>query len=198
MSKLFFYILLFSGFFFSFSQSVWELEKDELGIQVYTRAVKTSSIKEYRATTIVKASIKSLVNKIIDGDHLKQWNYKTITSELIEKKNKNKYIIYMYNNLPWPAKDRDHISELEVIAVSDSLTKVVIKSDAKRIPEKKGVIRVVEFSGHWILEKTKEGVKVTQQMYGDPGGYLPVFVVNSMLVNAPFYTFKQLKMQLNH
>jgi len=169
-----------------------------LGIQVYTRAVKTSSIKEYKATTIVKTSIKSLVNKIIDGERLKKWNYKTVTSELLEKKSKNKYIIYMYNNLPWPAKDRDHISELEVIAVNDSLTKVTIKSDAKRIPVKKGVIRVVKFSGHWILEKTKEGVKVTQQMYGDPGGYLPVFVINSMLVNAPFYTFKQLKIQLDH
>jgi len=198
MGKLLFYILLFNGFFFSFSQSVWELEKDELGIQVYTRAVKTSSIKEYKATTIVKASIKSLVDKIIDGEQLKKWNYKTITSELLEKKDKNKYIIYMYNNLPWPAKDRDHVSELEVIAVSDSLTKVAIKSDAKRIPEKKGVIRVVEFSGYWILEKTKLGVKVTQQMHGDPGGSLPTFIVNSMLVNAPFNTFKRLKEQLDN
>jgi len=198
MDKLLFYILLFNGFFFSFSQSVWELEKDELGIQVYTRAVKTSSIKEYKATTIVKASIKSLVDKIIDGEQLKKWNYKTITSELLEKKDKNKYIIYMYNNLPWPAKDRDHVSELEVIAVSDSLTKVAIKSDAKRIPEKKGVIRVVEFSGYWILEKTKLGVKVTQQMHGDPGGSLPTFIVNSMLVNAPFNTFKRLKEQLDN
>jgi len=174
------------------------LEKDELGIQVYTRTVKTSSIKEYKATTIVKASIKSLVNKIIDGEQLKKWNYKTIISELLEKKDKNKYIIYMYNNLPWPAKDRDHVSELEVIAVSDSLTKVAIKSDAKRIPEKKGVIRVVEFSGYWILEKTKLGVNVTQQMHGDPGGSLPTFIVNSMLVNAPFNTFKRLKEQLDN
>jgi len=191
-------MLLFNVFFFSFSQSVWELEKDESGIQVYTRAVKSSSIKEYKAITIVKGSIKSLVNKIIDGEQLKKWNYKTIRSELLEKKSKNKYIIYMYNNLPWPAKDRDHISELEVITVSDSLIKVTIKSDAKRIPEKKGVIRVVEFSGLWILEKTKEGVKVTQQMYGDPGGYLPSFIVNSMLVNAPFNTFKRLKEQLDN
>jgi len=191
-------MLLFNVFFFSFSQSVWELEKDESGIQVYTRAVKSSSIKEYKAITIVKGSIKSLVNKIIDGEQLKKWNYKTIRSELLEKKSKNKYIIYMYNNLPWPAKDRDHISELEVITVSDSLITVTIKSDAKRIPEKKGVIRVVEFSGLWILEKTKEGVKVTQQMYGDPGGYLPSFIVNSMLVNAPFNTFKRLKEQLDN
>jgi len=191
-------MLLFNGFFFSFSQSVWELEKDESGIQVYTRTVKTSSIKEYKATTIVKGSVKSLVNKITDGEQLKKWNYKTIRSELLEKKNKNKYIIYMYNNLPWPAKDRDHISELEVIAVSETLTKVAIESDAKRIPEKKGVIRVVEFSGHWILEKTKLGVKVTQQMHGDPGGSLPTFIVNSMLVNAPFNTFKRLKEQLDN
>ena len=60
------------------------------------------------------------------------------------------------------------------------------------------MIRVVNFSGFWLLEKTKSGVRVTQQMYGDPGGSLPVFIVNSMLVNAPFNTFKRLKEQLNN
>ena len=198
MGRLVFCILFFNTFIFSFSQSLWELEKDEMGIQIYTRVVKTSSIKEYKATTIINTSMQTLINKIVDGERLKQWNYKTIKSTLLEKKNKNKYIIYMYNNLPWPAKDRDHVSELEIIKVCDTLTKVTIKSDAKRIPEKKGVVRVVDFSGCWSLEKTHKGIKVTQQMYGNPGGSLPVFIINSMLVNAPFYTFKQLKVQLDH
>jgi len=198
MSKLLFYILFFNGFFFSFSQSVWKLEKDESGIQVYTRAVKTSSIKEYKATTIVKASIKSLVDKIIDGEHLKDWNYKTTKSRLLERKSENECLVYMYNDLPWPAKNRDHISELKLDVVNSLLTKISIKSVPKKLKEKNGVIRVDNFSGFWLLEKTKLGVIVTQQMYGDPGGSLPAFIINAMLVNAPFNTFKQLKEQLDN
>ena len=198
MKKLCSLLLLFSCFLSGYSQSVWKLEKDASGIQVYTRDVSTSSIKEYKATALIKTSLQSLVNKIIDGEHLKEWNYKTTKSSLLEKKSDNEYLVYMYNDLPWPAKNRDHISELKLDVISNSLTKISIKSVPEKIIEKKGVIRVVNFSGFWLLEQTKLGVMVTQQMYGDPGGSLPAFIVNSMLVNAPFNTFKQLKEQLDN
>ena len=196
-TKFYFLILLFNCFFSSYSQSEWELEKDALGIQVFTRTASVSSIKEYKATTLIKTSLKSIVSKIIDGEHLKDWNYKTTKSNLLEKISDNEYLIYMYNDLPWPAKNRDHISTLKIDEISSSLTKISIISTPKKLLEKSGVIRVVNFSGFWLLEKTKLGIKVTQQMYGDPGGSLPVFIVNSMLVKAPFNTFKRLKEQLD-
>jgi len=198
MKKLCSLLLVFSCFLSSYSQSVWKLEKDVSGIQVYTRNVGVSSIKEYKAITLIKTSLKSLVNKIIDGEHLKDWNYKTTKSRLLEKKSDNECLVYMYNDLPWPAKNRDHISELKLEVISSLLTKISIKSVPKKLTEKKGVIRVVNFSGFWLLEKTKFGIKVTQQMHGDPGGSLPIFIVNSMLVNAPFNTFKRLKEQLDN
>ena len=198
MKKLCSLLLLFSCYFSSYSQSAWELEKDASGIQVYTRKVSISSIKEYKATTLIKTSLESLVSKIIDGEHLKDWNYKTTKSSLLEKKSDTEFLVYMYNDLPWPAKNREHISELKLDVVSNTLTKISIKSSSEKLAEKKGVIRVVNFSGFWLLEKTSAGVKVTQQMYGDPGGSLPVFIINAMLVSAPFNTFKLLKEQLDN
>jgi len=198
MKKLYSLLLIFSCFLTSYSQSVWKLEKDASGIQVYTRKVSDSSIKEYKAVTIIKTSLKSLVNKITDGEHLKDWNYKTTKSSLLEKKSDNEYLVYMYNDLPWPAKNRDHISELKLEMISNSLTKISITSVPEKLTENRGVVRVVNFSGFWLLEKTKLGVKVIQQMHGDPGGSLPTFIVNSMLVNAPFNTFSRLKEQLDN
>jgi len=191
-------IFLFGCFFSGYSQSIWMLEKNASGIKVYTRSVSVSSIKEYKAITLIKTSLKSLVDKIIDGEHLKDWNYKTTKSSLLEKKSENEYLVYMYNDLPWPAKDRDHFSELKVNVINESLIKIGIKPGSKKNLEKSGVIRVVNFSGFWLLEKTKQGIKVTQQMYGDPGGALPTFIVNSMLVKAQFYNFQQLKKQLGN
>ena len=198
MKKLCALLLLFSYFFSSYSQSDWKLEKDASGIQIYTRIVSVSSIKEYKAITLMKTSLKSLVYKIIDGEHLKDWNYKTTKSRLLDKKSDKECLVYMYNDLPWPAKNRDHVSELKVDVVNSLLTKISIKSSPKKLNQKKGVIRVVNFSGFWLLEKTKLGVIVTQQMHGDPGGALPTFIINAMLVNAPFNTFKQLKEQLDN
>ena len=61
-TKFYFLILLFNCFFSSYSQSEWELEKDALGIQVFTRTASVSSIKEYKATTLIKTSLKSIVS----------------------------------------------------------------------------------------------------------------------------------------
>jgi len=190
--------LLFSYNLFSYSQSTWELEKDDLGIQVYTREIGTSQVKEYKAITLIKTSLESVVHKIVDGEHLKEWNYKTTESRLLEKNTQNEYFVYMYNDLPWPAKNRDHVSKLKLTVVSDTVLKIRIEPAPKKLTEKKGVIRVNRFSGFWLLEKTKDGIRVTQQMHGDPGGSLPIFIVNSMLVNAPFNTFKRLKEQLSN
>ena len=198
MKKLCSLLLMLSCALSSYSQSDWKLEKDASGIQVYTRIVSVSSIKEYKAITLMKTSLKSLVHKIIDGEHLKDWNYKTTKSRLLEKKSDNECLVYMYNDLPWPAKNRDHVSELKVDVISNSLTKISIKSVPEKLTEKRGVIRVINFSGFWLLEKTKFGVKVTQQMHGDPGGSLPTFIINSMLVSAPFNTFKLLREQLDN
>lgn len=199
MKNLFFYLLIIGGFFLSYSQSpLWELEKDESGVQVYTRSINELSIKEYKAVTLIKTTLKLLLNKITDGEHLKDWNYKTTKSSLLEKKSGNEYIIYMYNDLPWPVRNRDHISELKVNVISSTLTRVNIKSAPRDFLENQGAVRVIGFSGFWLLEKTKLGIKVTQQMNGDPGGSLPTFITNIMLVNAPFNTFTRLREQLDN
>ena len=94
MKKQFLFLLISGSFFFSYSQSsIWELIKDESGVEVYTRSVNESSIKEYKAVTIVKTTLKSLLYKITDGKHLKDRNYKTIKSSLLERKLDNEYLV---------------------------------------------------------------------------------------------------------
>lgn len=188
-----FYFLFFLSSAFCYSQANWKLQKDFLGINVFTRSVDFSPLKEYKVSTVIKTPINSLIKILVNGDYLKEWNYRTTKSRLLGVGSGNKYLVYMYNDLPWPAKNRDHVSELKLEYINDSLVRINIKSKPDKIIKTKGVIRVINFSGFWLLEKTKIGVKVTQQMYGDPGGYLPAFIVNSFIVDAPFSTFKKLK-----
>lgn len=196
MNKLFLIILILFYSSLGVSQVDWKLIKDASSIKVYTRAVNTSRIKEYKAETVINTTLSALVDKITDGDKLKNWNYKVAKSSLIDQKSENVYMVYMYNDLPWPVKNRDHISELSVIKVDSETVKVKIAPSSVSVPKKDGVVRVIDFSGFWLFQKTEFGVKVTQQMHGDPGGRLPTFVVNSLLITAPYYTLRKLKEQL--
>lgn len=196
MSKLLFAILIASISFSCYSQSNWELVKEDHDIQIFVRPKEGSSIKEYKAVTNINTSLTNLVDKLTNGDALKNWNYKTSESKLLTKESDSTYIVYMYNDFPWPVKNRDHISKLEVLTLNENTIKIEITSVANRVPKKEGIIRVRKFTGFWLLEKTGETIRVTQQMHGEPGGYLPSFLINSTLIKAPFYTLDKLKKQL--
>ena len=109
----------------------------------------------------------------------------------------NQFVVYMFNDMPWPAKNRDHIFSLTLHKVNDTLVKINIKSLPNRLPLNKSVIRVVHFSGFWLLEKSNKGTIVTQHMHGDPGGLIPSFIVNTVIVDAPFNSFSRLKLLFN-
>ena len=189
--KIYFLFIVVS-FGFSQAQIKWTLNKNENNIKVYSRVVNGSNFKEYKAVTLIKAPMDSIVSVLVDGDNLKKWNYKTTKSALLESTSDNEFTVYMYNDMPWPAKNRDHISRLKLYSVNDSIVRINIKSLPNRLPIKKGVVRVVHFSGFWLLEEFKKGTRVTQHMHGDPGGLIPSFIVNTVIVDAPFYSFSKL------
>lgn len=186
-------LTLFFSFQFLVAQDNWKLSKSKQGIQVFVKEKLGYAIKEYKAEMTLKSTRDKLLKMILNGDSLKFWTYKTDRSKLLKKKADTVYYVYMYNDFPWPVKNRDHVSKLTVSYPSKTSTKVTIESSPKYISEKPGVVRVVDFSGFWLLEEVESGVKVTQQLYGDPAGYLSSFIVNSILVKAPYNTFLKLK-----
>ncbi|MGB1269009.1 MAG: START domain-containing protein [Flavobacteriaceae bacterium] len=193
MKPFFLSIILSICFLFSFSQEQWVLKEQEDGIRVYTRKTRKSSVKEFKAITVFQASIQSVIDKITDAEGLKHWNYKTTESRLIERVSDKEFIIYMYNNFPWPVKDRDHISKLTLSKIDSSSVRIDISSLPNRLPKIEGVIRIEEFSGYWLIEKTVNGIQVTQQMYGEPKGRVPSLIINATLAKAPLYSFKRLR-----
>ena len=178
----------------SFSQENWKLKENKDNVQVFTKDVVNSKIKQYRAITTVDQSLEKVVNTILDADKIKEWNYKTTESYLIKKESDSIHYIYMYNDLPWPVLNRDFISKLTVTSISEKSIKIIIEpGDNSLVPEKDGVIRMSEFKGYWLIESLNGKTKITQEIYGNPEGNLPSFFVNSTLVAAPYNTFLKLR-----
>lgn len=196
MIKQFLSFVLTCCCFLSYSQNDWELKKNEDGIKVYTRKTNKSSVKEFKAVMLLKTTMTSLVDKITDAKGLKNWNYRTTKSRLLERISDNESIVYMYNDFPWPVKNRDHISKLTLLNIDPSIVKIEITSVPNIVPEYDNAIRIEEFSGFWLLEKTNKGILVTQQMHGEPKGNVPSVIINATLAKAPLYSFKRLKKHL--
>ena len=175
----------------------WELKRDKNGVIVYTRKLDSTKINEYKAVTLVKTSVKKALAVLTDGNRLWKWNHKTSESKTLKKISDTEFIIWIKNDLPWPLKSRDNVVRVKVSDYEPSGYYLDLSPDTSGIfPEQKNSIRVTNFSGYWLIIPKGEFVEITQQLYGDPGGTLPSWVLNSVITTAPYHSFQDLKQLL--
>jgi hypothetical protein len=61
----------------------WSLDKDKDGIEVYTRPVEGSGIKEFKGVADVDADIENILSLLRDSDRFKTWFPNTSESKLL-------------------------------------------------------------------------------------------------------------------
>ena len=189
------YIALFCLFFFTplSAQKEWKLKKDKNDIQVYTKSIDSSKLKAYKVEMTVESSLDKVKNIIIDGNQLHLWNYKAIDSKLLEKTSESEYLIWMALDLPWPLRNRDFVSWLNLQRISKDVIRINLTAASDKYEVQEGYLRMTNFKGYWLLEQKGTMVKITHQMHGDPSGNLPSWFVNSMIAKAPYNNFIALR-----
>lgn len=194
-------LLLFLNFVLSglYAQQ-WVLKKDDGDIQVYTRELDSTIINEYKAVLIAETTVEKVIEVLTDWNRLNDWNYKTPESKQLKKISNHEYIIWMRNDFPWPINDRDHISRVRLKKLNSKIYQLDIQvEDSLKLDVKKNVVRMDLFKGYWrIQELDEDSVLIIQQMYGDPKGTLPAWIVNSAMVSYPYHSFENLKQILEN
>jgi len=199
-SQVYFFSAFFLLFamFFGHSQKKTNLALDKEGIKIYLTKLDTTPFKEYRAIMTVKANIDTVVKQILDIKSLQKWNFKTRKSELIRKVSDTSWIFYMNHHLGWPVQDRDHVSKVTLIKKEAEQTITIFPAN-NVLKEKEGIIRLTNFKGFWYLKKISDNqTLVMQQIYGNPGGSIPAFMVNMVVTKGPFESFKELRKRVEN
>lgn len=185
--------LCFSWSLQSQENDSWKLRKDKKDILVYTRSLDSTPIREYKAQMTVDASVNHIVNYILDLELMKEWNQTVEIYEIIGKRD-GKNLVYMENQAPWPIENRDHVATVDLQYFDDGSAKIILNGlDEELVPIKKGVVRMTTVKGSWTLEPQNGKTKVTQKMYGDPEGNIPIAFVNVFMANSAYKTFKALR-----
>ena len=180
--------------FTSFTINDWSLEKDDKGVKVFTRTVKGSDLKEYRAETTIKASVVELTRLLKQPSSLSNWMEGCSSSKLLQQLSEDEFIVHYYNPAPWPVKDRDSVSKMKFTTQSDGSVKVYIQGMPDYIPEQSGVVRVPHLKGFWeFIPQDDQTTKVIQQVHASPGGSIPAWLANTSVIDIPFKTFLNLK-----
>ena len=172
----------------------WSLAKDEDGIEVYTRPVPGSGIKEFKGIAVVQAAAEDIFRVLRDSENFKNWFPNTSESRLLER-NEAFSVQYSVMDAPWPVSDRDNV--LRSITKRDPETGEIlisVRADPDFYPEQTDRVRVRQAKGSWRLEPLGPSrTRVTFVMHLEPGGGVPEWLTNARVVDSPFEALGNLR-----
>lgn len=197
-SNFFFFVFLF----FSrqlFCQEDCDLKKSQDSIFVYTCKHADSRLKSIKANFSIKTKLSVLAGSLLDVPNYTSWQYKTIEATVLKKISDNEIIYRSEIEAPWPVSNRDLVMHLKV--TQDTITRKLIislKSMPDFVTEKVDVVRVPHAEGQWIIEAGKnDELLIRYNFLIDPGGSVPVWLINLALADGPYETFRDLIGRIN-
>ncbi len=171
----------------------WQLRRDKEGVAVHTRKVDGSPILEYKAVTVVDAPIARVIELFQDPKQTPRWFYQCTHSESIGEEDGAK-IDYFVIHLPGPVSERDSVFKSIKSTDAKGVVTYVLSALPDRLPRVKGKVRVTYLKSIWRFTPLPGGrTEVFFQQHSDPGGFLPGFVVNPLVVDIPFSSLKNLR-----
>jgi len=166
--------------------NAWELVYETEVLSVQRRDYRGSELDEIKGTVRVKASLNAVMALLKDAQFNRHWVYRSGGASILEEHGYAQVYVYGVVDAPFPMSDRDTVVRFDY--QQDPETKeitVAITNFPEFIPEKAGLVRVPKIGGYWGLKPEKGGwVEVTYQVYGDPGGWIPVWLANRAAVTS--------------
>lgn len=178
----------------------WKLKRDKSGIKIFTSTVPESPFKAVRGEMIIEAEIAELVALVNDYQRCAEWAEMCVKSELLKSVSNAEQYVYIYNNVPFPIKDRDVVAQINWSRnhATDrvSMRSIALgpeKSKSFREPSRKA-IRIYYAVTQWHFTPIDQGrVRVENFAHVDPNGPTPAWLINLLLVNSPYRTMKNMR-----
>lgn len=178
----------------------WKLVSNRDGIQVYMRpGNETSRLKTFRGVTTVQLTDQYVLAAILnDYASYPLWLHFVDSATEIGRESPVLRYLRFTTQLPWPLSDRDAVLEARVVQTHPApLSQVTVYLDGhpNLVPAEKGYVRFPEMRGVFGMRALgkPEQVEVTYELTLDVGGYIPIWLSNILLRDAPYFTLLRLR-----
>lgn len=173
----------------------WRERINKDGISVSTRKVEASPILEFKADVTVSAPINQVIALFENEKRIPEWYYQCVQAELIRQETPEQKIFYFVLHLPWPVTERDSIfRRVRSLDAASGVITYTASALADQLPQKKGKIRVPYIKTVWRFTPLADGkTEIYFQQHSDPGGSIPGFLANALVVDIPFNCLKNFR-----
>ena len=166
-------------------KSKWELSLEKDDISVYTRNSDGTKFREFLAETTMNGSIENFKSIISDINKYPDWLPDCQSAVIIERLGEYDITYHLKLKVPFPFENRDIVQQLVLKGNRDHL-KVNIINRPNLLQKEKKFVRMSMAHGSWdIQEIPGNKISIKFQYLADPGGEIPVWLVNSFVVKNP-------------
>jgi hypothetical protein len=182
---------------FASGQTDCQLKKQKEDLKVYTCSSSESKLKILKAEFVIEdTSFNDLLEFLKDINNCVTWQYNTIEARALQKR--DGAIIYRtVIEAPWPVSNREMILELSSAfdSVKQQLT-IVSRSIDYEYPQTDDLVRVPFALGKWEVVSVQSSLRVVYTLRIDPGGSVPIWLLNLSMAEGPYNSFSKLKEEL--
>ena len=172
----------------------WELARDRDDIQVYTASVPDSKHKAVRAVMTIPNNVRELVALVMDTDACPDWAALCKESRVAEMVSPTEAYIYTYNDLPWPVRDRDAVGHVNWVVADSGVVSMTAKIAEGVVEPHKRALRLTTGITSWTFSPQTDGsTQVVSFAHLDPGGTVPSWITNMLLVDSPWDTMAAMR-----
>ena len=178
----------------------WEEKLNENGITIFTSNVDDSPFKAVRGEMIVKGTVIQLVELIFDLQNCPNWADLCKESITVKHVSDLELYIYVYNDIPFPVKDRDvvvHVvwsknQDSGKVTMHSSATNLELSNKLRAISD--SAVRLTSAISQWHFTPLDDGkVLVENFAHIDPNGPTPAWLTNLLLVKSPYKSMRNMR-----
>ena len=159
----------------------WQLKTDEGNYKVYTRACKSSSIKEFKVLDKFPGDFKKIIEIFNDVESNKKLSESCVESRLLSRPDEHTHLEYVRYKMPSGVRDRDIISHVTTKTTDSTFSLQSNAVDDKSVDRKKGTVRLTNARTSFFFKKKSDGtIEMEYIAFADPNGFDPAFIVNSL------------------
>lgn len=176
----------------------WEPSSDRDGIQVWTRTIPGAPLKDFRGVMVVEQPLDAVVAAVTDVASYPEWFFQMKEARIAQGERLDEAYVYFMIGGIWPVSDRDAVIKATVSQDPQTLS-LFMAADAAPdfLPKVAGRVRMPAMKSGWKLTPLS-ATRTEIELIGnaDPGGWIPLWLANSVVQMMPRETLKRLRVQM--
>jgi hypothetical protein len=171
----------------------WVLSFEKNGIQIFTRAIEDSKLKQIKAVTEIPAPLDRVIQFLKDISNYKNWVSNMTESKIIKTVSDTCFYVYEFHDSPWPVQNRYNVSQMTIKSSPDTYT-ILFNSVQDYIEKRADALEMQRSQVSWNVSPLPGGgCHIEYLIDENPGGYVPPWLINYMAEDAPYKTLLNLK-----